>query len=70
MDNNLEINRYVQDEYLIPIVSGHKINQKERQNLTKDFLSVLKIADKHDNNATRQNTFFLWALALKIIGTF
>ena len=70
MDNNLEIYHYVQDEYLSPIVSGHKVNQKERQNLTKDFLSVLKIADKSDNNATRQNTLFLWALALKLIGTF
>lgn len=70
MDNNLEIYRYVQDEYLSPIVSGHKINQQERQNLTKEFLSTLKIADKGDKNATWQNTFFLWALALKIIGTF
>jgi len=70
MDNNLEIYRYVQDEYLSPIVSGRKINQQERQNLTKEFLSVLKIADKRDNNATRQSTFFLWALALKLIGTF
>jgi len=70
MDNNLEIYRYVQDEYLSPIVSGHKVNQQERQNLTKEFLSALKIDDKRDNNAIKQNVFFLWTLALKFIGTF
>jgi len=70
MDNNLEIYHYVQDEYLSPIVSSHKINQQERQNLTKEFLSALKIADKRDNNVTKPSTFFLWALALKFIGTF
>ena len=70
MDNNFAINRYIRDEYLSPIVAGNKINQQERQNLTKEFLSALKIAGKRDNNANWQNTFSLLALALKFPGLF
>ncbi|HSN93458.1 MAG TPA: hypothetical protein VLR89_00185 [Anaerolineaceae bacterium] len=70
MDNNFALNRYIRDEYLSPIVSCHKINQQERQNLTKEFLSALNIADKRDKNSTQRQLFFLAALAKLFPGTF
>jgi poly(A) polymerase Pap1 len=69
MDNNYEIYRYLQDEYMSPIVASHQVSQKERQNLAKEFLSALKITNNHDKNAKKWQTVFLVALAQRFFGT-
>jgi poly(A) polymerase Pap1 len=69
MDNNYEIYRYLQDEYMSPIVASHQVSQKERQNLAKEFLSALKITNNHDKNAKKWQPVFLVALAQRFFGT-
>jgi hypothetical protein len=74
MDNNYEIYRYLQDEYMSPIVASHQVSQKERQNLAKEFLSALmtsalKITNNYDKNAKKWQPVFLVALAQRFFGT-
>lgn len=70
MDNNFALTRYIQDEYISSTVSGHNINQQERQNLTKEFFSALKIGSKSDNNANLIDAFLFLAMTIKLPGLF
>jgi hypothetical protein len=68
MDNNYEIYRYVQDEYLSPIVASYEVNQSERRSLGKEFLSALKNTNTHNNNASKRQPVFLVALVQRFFG--
>lgn len=62
MDNNIEVNRYLKDEYGSMIDASYQFNQREQKNLINDLWSSLKLTAHRNNNSgkIRWNFWQLW----------
>lgn len=70
MNTNLEMYKYIEDEFLTPIPVNNHLTQLDREILASELISTLKISDNHDDNPVKQHAEFLAALALRFLSRF
>jgi hypothetical protein len=62
MNNNIEVNRYLKDEYINIIDANHQCNQWEQKSLINDLRSILKLNAHlyNDSGKNRRNFWQFW----------
>ena len=61
MENNKEIYRYIQDEYIGTIAAKHELSQNQRKNIANELISLLNLTGKRYGASGKSKKHF-WQL--------